>query len=153
MQFGLWVEHEFETLKLLHAAGADVPKPVARSGPAILMEYVGDAESPAAMLTAASLGLTEAQRFFNLIMRNIELFLACNCIHADLSPFNILCWKGGIKIIDFPQAVDPRFNANAFPLLLRDIGNVSCHFSRLGVQTSAFRLARDLWRRFLQGEP
>src|SRR5919201_1326632 len=30
-QFGLWVGHEWATLSLLHAAGADVPRPITRS--------------------------------------------------------------------------------------------------------------------------
>jgi serine/threonine-protein kinase RIO1 len=38
MQFGMWVNHEFETLTALSRAGADVPHPVARTQDAILME-------------------------------------------------------------------------------------------------------------------
>ncbi len=36
-----WIEHEFKTLELLHAAGADVPQPYAAGDNAILMEYLG----------------------------------------------------------------------------------------------------------------
>jgi RIO kinase 1 len=50
VQSGSWIEHEFQALSLLHAGGADVPRPLKRSGPAILMEYVGDHESSAPML-------------------------------------------------------------------------------------------------------
>jgi RIO kinase 1 len=152
VQFGLWVEHEFETLKMLHAAGADVPRPVARSGPAILMEYVGDAESAAPLLKSVSLARGEARVLFDVVRRNVELFLACNRVHADLSAFNILYWQECLKIIDFPQAVDPRFNRNASGLLMRDIENVCQYFERCGVRGDASRLARDLWRRFMKAE-
>lgn len=152
VQFGLWVEHEFETLKMLHAAGADVPRPVARSGPAVLMEYVGDAESAAPLLRNVSLARGEAKLLFDVVRRNVELFLACNRVHADLSAFNILYSQEGLKIIDFPQAVDPRFNLNALALLERDIHNVCRHFERYGVHSDASALARGLWRRFLKGE-
>src|SRR5512138_1945087 len=42
-----WIAYEFQTLEMLHAAGADVPKPYAMTKNAILMEYIGDLESAA----------------------------------------------------------------------------------------------------------
>src|ERR1051326_8313027 len=39
VQFGLWVKHEFEVLTALAHAGADVPRPVAYTHDALLMEY------------------------------------------------------------------------------------------------------------------
>jgi RIO-like serine/threonine protein kinase len=44
-QFVGWIEHEFRTLSLLHAAGADVPRPVACAASGTLLEYV-DAPEP-----------------------------------------------------------------------------------------------------------
>src|SRR5438105_8813659 len=41
---GSWLAHEYANLQLLHAAGVDVPAPVAQSDNAILMEYVGDVD-------------------------------------------------------------------------------------------------------------
>jgi RIO kinase 1 len=152
VQSGLWVSSEFETLTLLWEAGADVPKPIARSGSAILMEYVGDGESAAPMLNRVCLPWSEARPLFDLLLRNVELWLACNLVHADLSPFNILYWKGGIKVIDFPQAVDARFNRNAFALLRRDVDNVCRHFAKYGVRADPSRLAGDLWNSYLRAE-
>ena len=151
-QFGMWMEHEFETLKALHAAGADVPRPFSISGPAVLMEYVGDERSPAPTLNRVSLSREEAHPLSHRLMRNIGLMLSRNRVHADLSAFNVLHWKGGIRIIDFPQAVDPRFNRNALFLLTRDIGNVCGYFRRHGVEADPSRLARSLWSRFLRSE-
>lgn len=152
VQFSSWVEHEFETLGLLYAAGADVPRPFARSGNAVLMEYIGDAQISAQMLHNVSLAPDEVQPLFNLIMDNVELWLACYRVHADLSAFNILYWEGNVKIIDFPQSVDPRSNQNAFSLLARDISNVCRYWERYGVQANPSRLAEKLWRRYLRAE-
>lgn len=149
VQFTSWVEHEFQTLKLLHDAGADVPKPFAQSGSAILMEYVGDYQSPAPMLKDVSLELEEAQALFDLLMSNVELWLACNIVHADLSAYNILYWEGKVKVIDFPQSVDARFNPNAYFLLTRDIAKLCRYFMRYGMQLDPSRLAEELWTRFL----
>ena len=54
-------------------------------------------------------------------MRNVELMLAYDRVHGDLSAYNVLYRDGEVRIIDFPQAVDPRFNSNALYLLERDI--------------------------------
>ena len=152
VQSGLWVASEFETLKLLHEAGGDVPRPLAMAGSAILMEYVGARGSPAPTLNQVALDRQEARRLFGRVVRNIELFLSCDRVHADLSAFNILYWRGRITIIDFPQAVDPRVNRNAFSLLLRDLGNVHRYFARHGVQAEPSRLADKLWHRYLRAE-
>ena len=150
--FGMWVSHEYETLKLLHAAGAAVPRPVHCAGSAILMEYVGDAAGAAPMLNDVHLPSGDARGVFRQIMRNIELFLACDRVHADLSAFNILYRAGRIRIIDFPQAVDPRVNPNALDLLRRDIANICRHFARYGADVNPLQRAGEMWARYLRGE-
>ncbi len=151
-QAGIWIGYEYEHLKLLHKLGADVPKPYVLDGKALLLEYIGDAEGAAPTLGGVKLEATEVRPLFELVMRNIELWLKHNLIHADLSPFNILYWDGTLKVIDFPQAVDPRFNPNAFTLLLRDIDNICRYFNRYGLQADATRLAENLWRRFMRSQ-
>ena len=146
-QAGAWVDAEYETLQLLYAQGADVPKPYAMSGETILMEYVGDLEMSAPTLHEIRLESDEARRVFELLIHNVETWLSCNRVHSDLSPFNILYWNGNVKVIDFPQAVDPRFNRNAFDLLLRDVNNVSAYFAKHGIQVDSYRIAKDLWIR------
>jgi len=150
--FGSWIVQEYETLRTLHAAGASVPRPVAHDGAAVLMEYVGDEEGAAPLLKQVSLEPEEARRLFDRLVRNLELFLACNCVHADLSPYNVLYWRGEPTIIDFPQAVDPRFNQSARSLLVRDLENICKYFARRGVNVDPQRLAGSLWTRFMRGE-
>ncbi|MEO8293683.1 MAG: RIO1 family regulatory kinase/ATPase, partial [Actinomycetota bacterium] len=67
-----------------------------------------------------------------------------NVVHADLSPFNLLVWEDRVRVIDLPQAVDPRFNPNAWDLLARDLRNVCTWFAGHGVDTDAETLAADL---------
>jgi RIO kinase 1 len=152
VQSGMWTAGEFETLKLLHAAGADVPRPLICSPDVILMEFVGDEDGPAMPLNRIWPKPGEAHHLFECLMRNIELCLAHNRIHADLSPFNILYRDGALTVIDFPQAVDPRFSPKARELLGRDIENVCGYFARHGVPSDPARLAGDLWFRFMRGE-
>jgi RIO kinase 1 len=152
MQYASWIGFEWETLQHLHAAGADVPRPVAVAGSAILMQFFGDEDGVAQPLANVDLRPGEALPLFERIMRNVELFLAQNRVHADLSAYNILYHAGQPLVIDFPQAVDPRFNANARDLLLRDVRNVCRYFSRYGVRTDADAIVSRLWWRFRRSE-
>jgi RIO kinase 1 len=152
VQADTWVAHEYQTLRLLHGAGAAVPAPFARSGQAILMAYVGDVDAPAPLLQHADLSAADAAPLFRRLMREIELWLAWGRVHADLSPFNILYWRGEPTVIDFPQAVDPESNPNARELLTRDVDHLCRFFARFGLRADAEALASGLWRRFLRRE-
>ncbi len=149
VQFGMWINHEFDVLATLHRAGADVPRPIARTQNAILMEYFGDRERAAPSLQGSELSnMEEARSVFDNLLRNIELWLAHNYIHGDLSGYNILYWQGQAKIIDFPQAVDPRFNSNALFLLTRDIERICQYIARYDLEYDAKRSAGRLRYKF-----
>ncbi len=132
-KFSAWIAHEERTLRILHDVGADVPEPIERVGPVVLMEYLGDAEDPAPMLTNVVLEEDEAGQLYDQVLRNVDLFLKHHRVHADLSAFNLLYWNGRAVVIDFPQAVDPRYNDDAFDLLIRDLRNLNGFFEEHGV--------------------
>jgi RIO kinase 1 len=146
-QADTWVGQEYETLRLLHGAGAAVPRPLARSGQALLMTYVGDLETSAPLLQHAEIPANEAEPLFRRLLHEIELWLSCGRVHADLSPFNILYWEDEPTVIDFPQAVDPETNTNARDLLTRDLANLCRFFARFGIRADPEVLATGLWRR------
>ncbi len=142
-----WLETEYKMLCRLHAAGADVPKPIAQGTNTILMEYLGDEGMPAPTLNTVDLPRGEAQNLFDRVIHNAELMLRQNCVHADLSAFNILYWEGDIRIIDLPQAVDPYVNPKAFQMFERDLLRVCQYFRRYGIDTNPRQLAREMWKR------
>ncbi len=147
-QISSWIDFEFQTHTLLHSVGADVPKPLAHVGNAVLMEYIGEEGEPAPLLRDIRLTREEAPTLFECVLHNIELCLAHNRIHGDLSEYNILYWQGSVLLIDFAQAVDPRQNTDVFPLLARDIARVCRYFARFGVNTDAQMLASDMWKKY-----
>lgn len=151
-QFAMWVNYEFEALKALYQVGADIPRPIAKNEHVILMEYRGNPQQAAPALQYADLPKDEVRPIFERLMRNIELWLAHNYIHADLSAYNILYWQSKITIIDFPQAIDPRFNSNALALLTRDIENICHYVARYGLERDGQRIAERLWRKFRNAE-
>jgi RIO kinase 1 len=150
--FGMWVNSEFETLTALSRAGADIPHPIARTQTTILMEYFGDREAAAPSLGSSQLSRDQAEAAFDNLLGNIELWLAHNYIHGDLSAYNVLYWQGQAKTIDFPQAVDPRFNPNALLLLTRDVENICRYFTRYGLDYDGRRIAERLWHRFRRAQ-
>ena len=145
-----WLAHEYQTLVLLHRAGADVPQPLASNDNAILMEYVGEAELAAPALHEVRLPADEVRPLFDRLIANVETMLACHRVHADLSAYNVLYWEGEIRIIDFPQSVDPRENRHARRFFWRDVERLCQYFARYGLRTDAAALAGSIWARHVQ---
>ncbi|MFL7871569.1 MAG: RIO1 family regulatory kinase/ATPase [Anaerolineales bacterium] len=140
-----WIAYEFTALQSLHAAGADVPEPYTMAGNAILMGFVGDVSETAPALNEIDLDHDQARLLFERVIHNIDLMLANDVIHGDLSAYNILYWEGQIVLIDFPQVISPRVNRNAFRIFERDVARVCEYFNEQGVETDPYKLARELW--------
>ncbi|MGE5222242.1 MAG: RIO1 family regulatory kinase/ATPase [Omnitrophica WOR_2 bacterium] len=147
-----WIEHEYLTMQVLHKAGADVPRPVAQSGNAILMEFIGEEGSPAPVLSDVRLPYDEARPMFKRLVEDVGIFLAHDRIHADLSAYNILYWEGKGTLIDFPQVVDPIFNPNGARMLLRDVTRLCQYFYGYGIKADPQKLTNDLWGAYLRGD-
>ncbi|HSB02129.1 MAG TPA: RIO1 family regulatory kinase/ATPase [Anaerolineales bacterium] len=140
-----WIAYEFQTLEMLHAAGADVPKPYALEKNAILMDYIGDFDSAAPPLSSVSLDPDEVGPLFERVIHNVDLLLSNQRIHGDLSAYNILYWDGDIALIDFPQVVPPEANPAAWTIFLRDLTRICQYFASQGLRRDARKLAMDLW--------
>ena len=151
-EFGAWVHHEFATLNLLHAAGADVPCPVTAASNAILIEFIGQGGHAAPQLRNVRLSPAEAERLLEQALRNIEIMLSCNIVHGDLSAYNMLYSGGHLHIIDLPQAVDARTNRHAKSLLVRDVANVCDYFAAQGADAKPGTFAEELWDLYLRAE-
>lgn len=147
-----WIEHEYDMLQMLYAAGADVPRPIAHVGNTILMEYLGEANHPALTLNGVTLAEAEARPMFERLLWHVELMLSYDRVHGDLSAYNVLYWQGKATVIDFPQAVVALRNPHAAKLLQRDIERLCQYFAAYGVEADAAALADDLWRRFITAQ-
>jgi RIO kinase 1 len=141
-----WIAYEFQTLRTLCAAGADVPQPYEMGENAILMSYIGDEAVAAPTLNTVSLDPEEARQLFERLLHNVEIMLAHGIVHGDLSAYNVLYWEGEITLIDFPQVVSPSGHRNAYQIFTRDIVRVCEYFARQGLPSDPARLAADLWK-------
>ena len=142
-----WIEHEFQTLQLLYDAGADVPQPFVSGNNAILMAYIGWDDVPAPTLNTVHLEQQELQRIFDRLIHNIEIMLDKRRVHGDLSAYNILYIEGEIFLIDFPQAVDPDENRNAYAIFQRDLLRLFEYFQHGGLDYDPKAWASKLWKR------
>lgn len=142
-----WIEHEYRTLKILHQAGGDVPVPYASDHNAILMDYVGDRDLAAPTLNGIRIGKSEAAMLFERVLKNLNVMLDQERVHGDLSAYNILYWEGEIYLIDFPQAINPHRNPNAYTIFQRDVKRVCDYFNAQGVRADPYTLAEELWTR------
>ncbi|HLI82163.1 MAG TPA: RIO1 family regulatory kinase/ATPase, partial [Candidatus Binataceae bacterium] len=125
--------------------------PIALGESVVLMQYIGDETGAAPRLAQVELTRDEAAALFERVLRNVGLWLDLDRIHGDLSPYNILYWKGAIVAIDFPQAIDARFNPNARDLLQRDLANVCAYFQRYGIRCDPERIAARMWGAYRRG--
>ncbi|MCC6466254.1 MAG: hypothetical protein IT463_13020 [Planctomycetes bacterium] len=154
--FMLWVGQEWEHLTKLHRTGVHVPVPVKHAGRAILMEFFGTKDGPCPTLQQTKVPPARAGELWNLLKANIEMMLQADCVHGDLSPYNILVdldsSSDPLRIIDLPQCVDARFNANARDLLAHDVETTFHYFEKLGVRDNPRAFMADLWQRWKRAE-
>jgi hypothetical protein len=138
MSITSWIEYEYQMLSRLYAAGVDVPKPVAQSGNAILMGYIGEAGNPAPTLNNVSLNREEATPLFDRLMRNVRLMLEHDVIHADLSAITCSGRFGAIIISPGSRS------RNVLALIAAAGCPTPCDYRR-GVRTNPQALAGELW--------
>jgi RIO kinase 1 len=141
-----WIAYEFQTLKTLHAAGADVPQPYEMGENAILMGYIGDEAGAAPTLNTVTLEPDKLRPLYERILHNIEIMLENGLVHGDLSAYNILYWGGQIALIDFPQVISPASHPSAYTIFSRDIARVCEYFNRQGLRSDPIHLAAGLWQ-------
>lgn len=140
-----WIAYEFKTMEKLFEAGVNVPRPYAMEKNAIVMDFIGDEAAAAPILNSVNLSSDEARDLFDKVLRNIDVMLANDCIHGDLSAYNILYWNGDITFIDFPQIVLPKSNPTAWNIFQRDVVRVCDYFSAQGIRCDGRKLAADIW--------
>lgn len=145
-QLVLWVEQEYMELHSLHHHGIAVPKPIARNGNVILMEFIGTEDGAAPRLSDVHLSRDDARSAFEQA-RNILLgFAKLGRVHGDFSTFNLLWHEGKVYAIDFPQMIRFRENPQADALLRRDVRGMLKTFSKLGMVAEEEALYREALR-------
>ena len=148
-----WVYSEFSVMQRLYDAELPVPVPYAKSATAFAMEFIYEDDGqtePAPRLRDYRCDPDTMHVTKCILLDAIERMLSLNIIHGDLSPYNILVRNGKPVIIDFPQAVDARYNIRGKEMLARDILNICryCPDPRRTPEEEADRITARLWEPF-----
>lgn len=125
-----WIRREYYMLEKLYSLGCSIPKVIANRKDTILMEYIGEKDTPAPRLSDVTITVDQARKTFDSILENIRLFYKSGIVHGDLSEYNILYWNDTPYIIDFPQSIDIRNHPQVSEMLERDVRNVCKYFDR-----------------------
>jgi RIO kinase 1 len=139
-----WPRQEWESLVRAHEAGATVPYPVEQTADGVVMQFLGDDGVAAPRLIAARLDRGELATAHAQLMADLAALTRAGLVHADLSPYNVLWWRGRAWIIDFPQAVDLVLNPHGFDLLHHDVVTLCTWFARKGLACDAEALFASL---------
>ncbi|MFW9944752.1 MAG: serine protein kinase RIO [Candidatus Sifarchaeia archaeon] len=127
-----WALKEYKNLTRYHDAGVRVPKPLDIQRNVLVMEFIGDPKSSISAPMIKNVEIPSPVKTFNQILRMITVgYTEAGLVHADLSEYNILWFKGPV-IIDVSQAV-LKTHDNAKRYLIRDIQNIKSFFRKLGV--------------------
>jgi len=127
----LWTQKEFKNLHSAYEAGVKVPKPIAVRRNVLIMEFIGENGISAPLLR--EIPLKNPDRTYRQILANVKrLYRKAGLVHADLSEYNVMIWKGKPVLFDVSQAVS-REHPMASEFLRRDLENISRYFKRLGV--------------------
>ena len=119
----IWVRKEFRNLKRMRNSGLRVPEPMMNLKTVLVMEFIGDNESPSPRLKDVEVDDPRGV-FEDLLEIAAVIWQTCDLVHADLSEYNILWHDGRPWVIDAGQAVTTR-HPSAKEFLVRDITRIT----------------------------
>ena len=125
----VWAQKEFKNLRRAREAGVNVPEPLAVQKNVLIMEFIGKDGVRAPLMKETV--LENPQRAFRLLLTYLRrLYRKGGLVHADLSEYNIMIWKGKLVIFDVAQSVLTN-HPLADRFLQRDLENIHRFFKKL----------------------
>jgi len=124
-----WAQKEFKNLQRAKEVGINVPEPLAIQKNVLIMKFVGKNGERAPLLK--EIELEDPQKVFRGLLSNLErLYQKAELVHADLSEYNIMIWRGRPVLFDVAQSVLTS-HPMADQFLRRDLQNIYRYFKRL----------------------
>jgi RIO kinase 1 len=127
----LWARKEYVNLKTARECHINVPMPIGFHQNIIVMQYLGTNASPAPELRKSNIDMANA---FSQVRESMRLlYTKAELVHADLSEYNMLIYRGKVYMIDFGQSVSIE-HPSAMIFLERDVKNVCNFFNKKEVK-------------------
>jgi len=135
----LWAEKEYRNLTRLTQAGVNCPKPIALRMHVLVMSFLGKDGWAAPKMKEAELSTSKWRELYVQCIRTMRtMYQQCRLVHADLSEYNILYYKGELYFIDVSQSVE-HDHPHALDFLRTDCNNISLWFSKREVPAMTTR--------------
>jgi len=129
----VWAEKEMRNLKRLEAIGIPVPKPVLLRQHVLVMTFIGKNGWPAPRLKDVELKSSKIREIYLDIIKTMRrMYQEAKLVHADLSEYNMLYFKGTVYIIDVSQSVE-HDHPHALEFLRKDCSNIRDFFRKKGL--------------------
>jgi RIO kinase 1 len=122
-----WTRKEYSNLSRAWEAGVPVPKPFLFERNILLMEFLGEDETPFPQLRHVEMEAPE-EVYETILVQMKRLYDEARLVHADLSEYNILL-ADEVYFIDMGQSVTLD-HPQAFSFLFRDIANINRFFRK-----------------------
>jgi len=124
-----WAKKEYKNLQRAQEVKVNVPEPLAIQKNVLIMKFIGRNGERAPLLKEAV--LEEPLVVFNQLLTYLSrLYRKGGLVHADLSEYNVMIWKGKPVIFDVAQSVLTT-HPMAEKFLQRDLENIHRYFKRL----------------------
>ncbi|MHB8361509.1 MAG: serine protein kinase RIO [Thermoplasmataceae archaeon] len=134
----VWARKEFVNLKNMTEFGVRCPAPIGVHKNVLLMQYLGTSLKPSQQLR--NIRGEKLEKFIISAMKQYRNMVEkCYLIHADLSEYNILCYRNNSYIIDVGQSV-PMTHPMAKEFLKRDINNMIIFSKKAGISESELEI-------------
>lgn len=124
-----WAEKEYRNLCRVNKRSKILaPTALTFKEHIVVMSFIGDDRIPAPQIREVPQSMLTSEQwtlaYLDTISIIYSLYHDCSLVHGDLSPYNLLFYKGDVYAIDFGQAVD-RSHPEHITFLLRDIDTVT----------------------------
>jgi RIO kinase 1 len=136
-----WTKKEYKNLEKFTEVGVRVPIPFAYRRNVLVMEFIGDKGVASPTLKEAP--IKDVSFLHHRLVDYMAKMVKAGLVHADLSEYNILNYRGEPVIIDCAQAV-PLSHPHARLFFERDVRNVSNYLAKHGYKTSFEELYKEI---------
>jgi RIO kinase 1 len=127
-------------------AGVNVPEPLAIEKNVLIMKFIGKNGVRAPLMKETI--LEDPKKTFRLLLTYLKrLYRKGGLVHADLSEYNVMIWKGRPVIFDVAQSVLIK-HPMADKFMRRDLENLHRYFRR---KVSEIYSVDEMFRRITSG--
>ncbi|MFH1055962.1 MAG: serine protein kinase RIO [Candidatus Altiarchaeota archaeon] len=136
----MWAQKEFKNLSRI-CDKVPCPKPIDVHNNVLVMEFIGEDGVAAPRLKDSR--LDDPKKYYNTVVKYIKKMHGERLVHADLSEYNILDWRGKPYVIDLSAGV-LLDHPQSMEFLQRDIWNIVNFFTKLGVKADYNKVLKSV---------